>query len=266
MLFVGGDDWVLLSGYRRGDQQLTLMFVGGCNRGPLGGALQGITTPSPCCPNPSSLDFWIGIFYNFYNFDITNIFVIVISRGKGDVVLVSILCIYIVPIVIPVPSIRGCFRSSLSGPWQCDWLRNSGRTASLSASQYFITILQWVLVCVACFLPIGHHPCPCAWRVRPPLFRFDPFLLSLELSPLLDLTISRYILEQNLSLSLPLPLMRPLLPLERATASSSSPPPQSPAWIPFRGFFAQSACACLFSLLLLSSTPALSLSPEPWLP
>ena len=89
------------------------MFVGGSNRGHLAGALQGSPSPFCCCPNPSYLNFWIGIFYNF---DITKIFVVVVIQGRGENLLVSILCITVDPVVIPVPARRGCCRSSLSGP------------------------------------------------------------------------------------------------------------------------------------------------------
>ena len=99
-----------------------------------------------------------------------------------------------------------------------DW--NYRRIASLSTSQYFNIIVRVVSVCVACFRPLCRPPSPCTWRVRPPLFRFDTFLLSLEISPLLDLAISWDLLEPTLSLllsiPLPLPLPRPLLPLEGA--------------------------------------------------
>ena len=77
LMFVGEADLGPLSGARRGGREPTLMFVGRSNRGPLGGARWGSTYPSPCCPNPSSLNFWIGFFYNF---DITNVLVIVVRR------------------------------------------------------------------------------------------------------------------------------------------------------------------------------------------
>ena len=186
LLFVGGYEWGPLSGARRGGRYLTMLFVGGSNRGPLGGTRRGSTPPPSFYPSPSSLDFWLGFFYNL---DITKIIVIVFIWGRGDEFLVSILCIAIVPVVIPVPSSRGFYRSSLSGPWQCGGLQNSMRTASLSASKYFNIIVREVLICVACFLPIGNRPHTCPWRVRLPLFRFDPFLLSLDISPLLDLYI-----------------------------------------------------------------------------
>ena len=95
------------------------------------------------------------------------------------------------------------------------------------------------------------------------LFRFDPFLLSLELLPLLDLAIYQYLLDPTLSLSLPLPLPRPLLPLEGGTESSSSSP-LSPSSFMFSFFFALSDSACLFSLLPLSSALDLLLLADPW--
>ena len=134
------------------------MFVVGSIRGPLGRACWGSTSPSTCCPNTSSLDFWVLFFCNF---DINKILVIVVRQGRGDKVLISILCIDSVPVVIPVPSRRGCCQSSLSRILQISGLRNYGRTASLSASQYFNIIIQGVLVCAACLLPLGHHPRPC---------------------------------------------------------------------------------------------------------
>ena len=57
--------------------------------------------------------FWLGLFYNF---DVTKILVIVVSRGGGEKFLVAIICITIVPVVIPVPSQRGCCHSSLREP------------------------------------------------------------------------------------------------------------------------------------------------------
>ena len=169
----------------------------------------------------SSLEFWLGFLYNF---DITKILVIVVGRGRVDEFLVSVLCIAIVPLVVPVTSCRGCYCSSLRGTWRRGGLRNSGITASRSSSQYFNIIVQGVLVFTAYFWPLVHYPCPCVWRVRPPLFRFDIFFLSLELFPLLDLAIARDLLEPTLLLLIPLPLPRRLLPLEVATASSSYPP------------------------------------------
>ena len=197
------------------------MFFGRSNRGPLGGARRGSTPPPPWFLNPSSVDFWLGFFYNF---NTTKILIIVVIRGRGDEFLFAILCIAIVPVVIPVPSRRGCCRISLSGPWRRSGLRNPRRTDSLSSSQYFNIIVQGVSVCAAWFLPLGNHPCTFAWRVRPPLFRFNPFLILLEFSPLLDLAISWDLLEPTLSLLSPLTLPHPLLPLEGTTASSSSPP------------------------------------------
>ena len=126
--------------------------------------LVGVALPLPLwCTNPSSLDFWLGFFYNLY---ITNILVIFFIRGRGEKFLVTILCIAITPVVIYVPSFRGCYRSSLSGPWLHGGLKNSMLTASLSASQYFNIIVQGVSVYVAWFFPLGHHPRICAWRVR----------------------------------------------------------------------------------------------------
>ena len=89
------------------------MIVGGSNRGPLGGARRGSTSPSSLLSQPLFSGFldWI-----FYNFDVTKILIIVVSRGGGEKVLVAILCITIVPVVIHVPSHRGCCHSSLSGP------------------------------------------------------------------------------------------------------------------------------------------------------
>ena len=98
------------------------------------------------------------------------------------------------------------------------------RTASLSVSQYFNIIVWGFSVCAAFFHPLGHHPCPCAWIVRPQLFWFDPFLLSLDILPLLYLAIARDLLDPTLTLSLPLPLPYTLLLLKGVTASSSSPP------------------------------------------
>ena len=61
---------------------MTLLFVGGSNRGTLCGSRQGRISPSPFCPNPSSMDLWIGFIYNFY---ITEIIVIVfIQRGSEE--------------------------------------------------------------------------------------------------------------------------------------------------------------------------------------
>ena len=136
-----------------------MMFVSGSNRGPIGGAFRGSTPPSPCCPNPSSLDFWIEIFYNF---DITKSLVIIFIRGRSNLVLVTIICITILPVAIPVPYIRGCCRSSLSGPWRRGGMRNYGRTASLSDYQYFNIIFRGLLVCAAFFRLLGHHLSPCA--------------------------------------------------------------------------------------------------------
>ena len=79
LLFIGRADWGPICGSRRYVRELTLMFVGGYNRCPLGGSCRGSTSPSPCCPNPSSLTFWLGFFYNF---SITKIRVIVVSRGR----------------------------------------------------------------------------------------------------------------------------------------------------------------------------------------
>ena len=135
------------------------MFVGGFNRGPLGGACQSRTSSSPFCPNPSYLDFWLVFFYNFF---ITEILIIIVSRWRGDKFLVAILYIVIFPVVIPVPSRRFCCCISLSGPWRRSGQQNSGRTASLSGSQYFNIIVRGVSVCAACFFPLGHHPRPCA--------------------------------------------------------------------------------------------------------
>ena len=64
LLFVGGADLGPLSGVHWGGRELTLMFVGGSNIGTLGGARWGSTSPYPCFPNPSSIDFWIGFSYN----------------------------------------------------------------------------------------------------------------------------------------------------------------------------------------------------------
>ena len=187
------------------------MFVGGYNRVHLGGARQGSTSHSPCFPNPSSLDFWLE---SFYNFDITKILIIVVRWGRGNWFLVAILCIAISPVVIPVPYCRGWCRSSLNGPCWRGGLLNAGLNASLSASQSFNIDVRGVLVCVALFRPLGQHTRPCTWRVRLPLFRFDPFFLLLELLPLLNLAISLDLLEPTLLLFLPLLLMRPILPLE----------------------------------------------------
>ena len=66
--------------------------------------LAGVVPPLPlCCPKPSYIDSWIGFLYNF---EITKIFIIIVSWGGGDGVLFDILCIAIVPVVIPVPSHR----------------------------------------------------------------------------------------------------------------------------------------------------------------
>ena len=132
LLFVGGADWWPLSGYHRGGQYLTLMFVVRSNRLPLAVALRDSTYPSLWFTNPSSLDFWLGFFHSF---DITKILIIFVSWGRGDKVLVSILFIDTTPVVITVTSIRGCPPRSLSVPWQQIEMLNSGRIASLSASQ-----------------------------------------------------------------------------------------------------------------------------------
>ena len=55
--------------------------------------------------------------------------------------------------------------------------------------------------------------------VRPVLFCFDPFLLSLEILPLLYLAIAWYLLEPTLLLLLPLLLPRTILSLEVEIAS-----------------------------------------------
>ena len=107
LLFLGGADWGPLSGALRVGRELTLVFVGGSNRGPLGGSLQVITPPSPFCHNPYYMAFCI-----------TKVLVIFVILGGGNKFLVIILSIDIIPVVIPVPSCRGCCRSSLSGPWQ----------------------------------------------------------------------------------------------------------------------------------------------------
>ena len=99
LLFVVGSDWGPLSGSQQGGRELTMMSVGGYNRGRLGGARQGITSSPPCCTNPSSMDFWLGFFYNFY---ITKIFVIVVIRGRSNEFLVAIVCIAIFPAVLSV--------------------------------------------------------------------------------------------------------------------------------------------------------------------
>ena len=196
----------------------------------------------------------------FYNFDITKIPVIGVIWGRGNKVPVVILCIATAPLVIHVPSCIWFCRSSLSGPWRCSGMQNSGRTTYLSASQYFNIIVWGFSVCEAFFCPLGCHPCPCAWRVRPSLFRFNPFLLFLELSPLLGLAIARDLLERTFSPSLRLSLTCPLLPLEGATA----PPPLSPSSFPFRFFFALSDVTCLFCILPLSSASDLSLLSDTW--
>ena len=221
LLFVDGSDWGPLSGERRGGWDMNLMFVGGSNRGLLDGAHQGSTPPSPRFPNPSSLYFWIGFFYNF---DITKIMFIVVSWGRGCEVLVAIICITIVPVVISVPYRRGFYCSSLSRPLRRGGLKNCGRTASLSASQYFNIIVWGVLVYAAWFCAFFHHPCPWNWKVRLPLFCFYPFSLSLNILPPLYLAIDWYFVDPNLLLLLPLPQPRPILFLEGATTSSSSPP------------------------------------------
>ena len=166
------------------------------------------------------MDFWLGFFYNS---DITKILFIIINCGVGDEVLVAILIIAIFPVGLPVPSRIGYCRISLSGPWWSGGLQNSRRTASLSASQYFNIIFRGVSVCADCFFPLGHHHCPCAWRVLPQLFRFDPFFLSLNIF-LMDLSITFYLLEPTLSLSLILMMIRTLFILEGATESFFSPP------------------------------------------
>ena len=116
------------------------------------------------CPNPSSFDFWPGFFYKF---DITNILVIFFIRGIGGEFLVGILCIASVPVVILVPSSRRFCRSSLIGTWQRGGMWNSGRTASLIASQYFNIIVQLISVCAAWFWPLHRHPRSWAWRFWP---------------------------------------------------------------------------------------------------
>ena len=225
--------------------------------------LAGVATPLPLAV--STLLLWIfGL-----NFSTTLKSLIssssLSSGGRGNKFLVAILCIAIVPVVIPVPSHRGCCHSSISGPRQRGGLKNSGHNASLSDSQYFNIIVRGVLVCADWFRPFGHHPRPCARRVRLPLFCFDPFHISLELLPLLDLAIAWDLLDPTLSLSLPMPLPRPLFLLEGETASSS-PPPLYPSSFTFSFFFALSAAVCLFYLIPLSSTSDLSLSPDPWPP
>ena len=95
LLFVGGYYWVPLSGSFRVGREMNLIFVGRSNRGTLGRNLQGRTSHSPCCPNPSTLDFWIEFFYKF---GITKILVFIVSRGRGNEFLVAILCVAIVPI------------------------------------------------------------------------------------------------------------------------------------------------------------------------
>ena len=176
LLFVGGADWGPLGGDFWGGRDLNMMFVGGSNRGILVGAIRGSTSPTPWFPNPSSLDFWIGFFYSFY---ITKILVIFVRRGRDNEFQFAVLCIAITHVVIHVPSLIGCCRRSLSGPLQRGGLQKSGCTASVSASQYFNIIIQGALVSADFFLPIGHHPRPCVWRFHLPLFRFDPFSLSL---------------------------------------------------------------------------------------
>ena len=66
LLFFVVANWVPLSGAPRGGQEMTLMFVGGSNRGTLGGYLRGSTSPFPCCLNPSSLDFWPLVFLQLW--------------------------------------------------------------------------------------------------------------------------------------------------------------------------------------------------------
>ena len=112
-MFFGGVDWGPLSIDHLGDQEMILIFVDRSNRGPIGGARWGSTPPSPCCSNPSSLDFWLGFFYNL---DITKILAVFVSQGRGEKFLVSILCIAIIPVVIHVHYHRRCCRSSLSVP------------------------------------------------------------------------------------------------------------------------------------------------------
>ena len=184
--------------------------------------LSGVSLPLPLAV--STLLPWIfGL--DFYTTSISLRSLSLLSvRGEENELLVAIPCIAIFRIFILVPSRRGCCRSSFSGLWRHSRLWNSGRTPSLSASQYFNIIFQGVLLCAAWFFPIGHHPRPCAWRVRPPLFHFDPFLVFLDLLSLLDLAITQDLLEPTLLLLLPLPLTRRLLLLEWSTAYSSSPP------------------------------------------
>ena len=86
------------------------------------------------------------------------------------------------------------------------------------------------------------------------------FFLSLELLPLLYLSIDRDLLETTFLISLTLP--HTLLVLEGATASSSSPQ-LSPSSLMLHFFFALLSDACLFSLLLLSFDSALSLALSP---
>ena len=62
LLFVVRSDWGPPSGAHQGGRELTLMFVDGSNRGPLGRACQGRNAPYPCCPNPSSLIFVLGFY------------------------------------------------------------------------------------------------------------------------------------------------------------------------------------------------------------
>ena len=81
----------------------------------------------------------------------------------------------------------------------------------------------------------------------------------------MDLYIAQDLLDPTLLLSLPLPLPRPLFPLEGAIESSSSPP-LSDSSFTFRFFLSLLDAACLFSLLLLSSALDLPLSPDPWPP
>ena len=67
LLFVGGADWVPLGGSWQVGWELTLVFVDIFNRGPLWGYIRGSTSLSPCCPNPSSLDFWFGFFLQIHH-------------------------------------------------------------------------------------------------------------------------------------------------------------------------------------------------------
>ena len=101
-MFVDGADWGTLSRDFWGGRDMTLVFVGGSNRGTFCRAFRGNTLPSPCFHNPSSLNFLFGLFYNF---DITKILIIVVSWGRGKKFLVNILCIAIFPVVTPVYSL-----------------------------------------------------------------------------------------------------------------------------------------------------------------